>query len=383
MRRWIWLGFFVAAALVMMSLAAAAAAQTWMRTFEGPGYGALFGVTLAPNGEILAVGATNHRHVAPYSGDALLMRLTLDGTVVWERAWGGSGYEQAWAVTPAEDGGFLVFGETDSFGAGDRDFFLLKIADDGSEAWVRTYGRAHREWPYGMLPLAGGDLLIYGFTTAGDGGRQQDAVRTTASGEVVWEYIAGDAREEFVLDAIETSEGDLVLCLCIDEDGGLVKLDAEGNVLWSKRFELPGWQFPSCIAPADGGEFLLAGFSMSETPRRQADTWLVRCSAEGEVVWQTTFGDPASDDYAQSILPLGDGTYLIGGLGNGMPLSLVDEKGNVLWNRLLAGSRVHGAEDLLALENGGVVIPGFVQITNGRSYDAILVRTDAEGRVSD
>jgi hypothetical protein len=383
MRRWRWLGVLVAAALVMMSLAAAAASETWTKTFEGPGYGALFGVTLAPNGEILAVGATNHRHVAPYSGDVLLMRLTLDGTVVWERAWGGSGYEQAWAVAPAEDGGFLVFGETDSYGAGDRDFFLLKIADDGTQEWVRTYGRAHREWPYGMLPLADGDLLLYGFTTADNGARQRYALRTTVSGDVLWEYIAGDAREEFVLDAIETSEGNLVLCLCIDEDGGLVKLDAEGNVSWSKRFELPGWQFPSCIASVEDDGFLLAGFWLSETPRRQADAWLVRCSAEGEVLWDTAFGDPASDDYAQSILPLADGTCLIGELGNGMPLSLVDEEGNVLWRRLLAGSRVYAAEDLLPLQDGGFVIPGFIQITNGRSYDAILVRTDAEGRVSD
>lgn len=382
MRRVVRLAVAVGFALTSMSVAVAAV-DTWIRTFEGPHYGALFGAALAPNGEILAVGATNHRHMPPYSGDALLMRLTPEGAVVWEKPWGGSGYEQAWAVAPAEDGGFVVFGETDSFGAGDRDFFLLKIREDGTEEWVRTYGRAHREWPYGMLPLSGGDLLMYGFTTANDGARQRYAVRTTPMGDTLWEYIAGEEREELVLDAIETADGDLVLCLCIDEDGGLVKLDATGNVIWSTRFALPGWQFPSCIAPVEDGGFLLAGFSMSESPRRQADTWLVRCTAEGELLWDTTFGDPASDDYAQSILPLSDGAYLIGGLGNGMPLSLVDDEGAVLWSRLVAGSRVHGAEDLLALEDGGVVIAGFIQITNGRSYDAILVRTDAQGQVGE
>ena len=95
----------------------------WFRTFEGSDYGAFFDIILTEDGNILAVGTTNHLHVPPYSGDALLMKLTLEGDQLWEWTWGGDGYEQAWSVTPADDGGYYVFGETDSYGAGDRDFF--------------------------------------------------------------------------------------------------------------------------------------------------------------------------------------------------------------------------------------------------------------------
>jgi len=367
--------------IVTMPLAAAAA-DTWVRTFEGPGYGALFAVVFTQDAEILAAGATNHLHVPPYSGDALLMKLTLDGNLVWERTWGGAGYEQALAVAPAGDGGFYVFGETDSYGAGDRDFFLLKIDACGIETWSRTYGGPGREWPYGMLALANGDLLLYGFTTFENGARRQYAVRVDPAGDVVWEHAEGTADEEIALDALETAEGDLVLCVLFDEDGGLVQLDAGGGVLWSKRYELPGWQFASCVAPAEGGEFLLAGFSMTEGARRQVDTWLVRCAADGDFLWETVFGNPTSDDYAQAMLRLRDGTYLIGGLGNGMPLTCVDSDGNVLWSRLLAGPRVHAAEGLVDLDEGGFLVAGLIQIVNGRSYDAILVRTNAEGQVA-
>ena len=74
---------------------------------------------------------------------------------------------------------------------------------------------------------------------------------------------------------------------------------------------------------------------------------------------------------------------MIGGLGNGMPLSHVDKDGNVLWNRSLVGESVYGAEALIELEDGGYLIAGFVQITNGRSYDAIILRTDADGWVGE
>jgi hypothetical protein len=307
-------------------------AGTWIRTFDGPDYGAFFDVVLTADGNVLAVGATNHLHTPPYSGDALIMELTLEGDLLWQRIWGGDGYEQAMSVVLAGDGGSYVFGETDSYGAGGRDFFLLKMAEDGNEEWFKTYDRARREWPYGMLRLANGDLLIYGFTEPEAGsGRNQYVLRLGPGGEVVWEHIVDGPEEELVIDALEMAEGDLVLAVVVEEDGKLVKLDADGNVRWTKRYELDGWQFASRIAPVDDGGFLLAGFSMSSGSRRQADTWLARCTVTGELAWERSFGDSAFDDYAHSLIRLGDGTYLMGSIGNGMLLSRIDQEGNLLW----------------------------------------------------
>ncbi len=198
------------------------------------------------------------------------------------------------------------------------------------------------------------------------------------TGDIIWEYVRGAANEEIVMQALETGEGELVLCLAINQDGGLAKLDADGNVVWSRRFELAGWQFGSQIAAAEDG-FLLAGFAMA--PSRQADIWLGRCSSDGRLDWHSSFGDPASDDYATALLALPDGTYVIGALGSGMPLIHIDETGNTLWRRSLAGSRVHMVSDVIQLSDGGFLAAGLVEIQGGRSYDAVLVRTDVEGRV--
>lgn len=377
------LPLLIATAILALASVAAIGTDPWMRTFEGPDYGAFFDIVLTNDGHVLAVGATNHLHSPPYSGDALLMELTLEGEVEWERTWGGDGYDQALSIARADDGGYFVFGETDSYGAGGRDFFLLKVTADGSEDWSATYGSPRREWPYGMLLLANGNLLMYGFTTTGGSLRRQYAVRATSAGDVVWEYVAGEANEELILDALEMPAGELVLCVCIDEDGGLAKLDPDGGVISSHRYELAGWQFPCQIAPTDDGGFLLAGFSMTESPRRQADTWLAEAASFGELMWETSFGNPVQDDYGQSLLRLRDGTFLIGGLGQGMPLVRVDEDGTVLWERSLTQRNVCAAEALIELDDGGFLVAGFIQIINGRSYDAILMRTDAVGQVAE
>jgi outer membrane protein assembly factor BamB len=357
--------------------------NTWIRTFEGPDYGAFFDIVLTQDGNILAVGTTNHLHVPPYSGDAIFMKLTLEGDVLWERTWGGGGYEQAMSVALAEDGGCYIFGETDSYGAGGRDFFLLKIAEDGSEDWFKTYGRARREWPFGMLHLSNGELLIYGFTESIGGGRDEYAIRVAQDGDIIWEYTVESPGEEFVLDALETPEGDLVLAVNVEKDGKLVKLEADGSIKWAHRYELAGWQYPSQIAQAENGGFLLAGFSMSSSPR-QADTWLARCTSTGELKWETSFGDSIFDDYANSLIRLSDGTYLIGAIANGVLLSRLNKDGNVLWRRsLLEQQTVYGGMALTELEDGGYLVAGLIQLVNGRSYDAILLRTDGEGRVGD
>lgn len=360
------------------------AQSTWTRTFAGPDYGAFFDATLAPDGSILAVGATNHLHLPPYSGDALFMNLTQGGDVLWEHTWGGDGYEQAMAVESDQDGGFLILGETDSYGNGDRDFFLLRLTEAGSVEWFRTYGRISRDWPYGMLRLSNQDLLLFGLTEAlaGDG-RSQYVVRVGPDGDVVWEYVGEGTEEELVLDALETAEGSLVLAVAVAEDAQLVQLAPDGSLRSTKRYDLPGWQFASQIESVSGGGFLLAGFSMSSGSPRQVDTWLARCDSTGELEWDTSFGEPSYDDYATSMIRLRDGTYLIGAIANGMLLSRVDEDGHVLWRRSHLAPDVHGAMALLEFEEGGFLVAGLHQLVNGRSYDAVLLRTDPSGQVSE
>lgn len=355
---------------------------TWVKFLEGPGYGAFFDVELSGDGNALAVGATNHLHVPPYSGDVLIVKITLEGDLLWERTWGGNGYEQAIGVTSAEDGGYFIFGETDSYGSGDRDFFLLKTNAEGEEEWYKTYGLENREWPYGIIPLTDENLLLYGFTESpGDGGRNQYAVCVASDGQVRWVYSSNALEEDFILDALETPEGDLILAVGVAQDGMLVKLDSYGQPIWEKRYQLAGWQYGSQVVQYDDGGFLLAGFAMSSIGL--ADIWIAKTTYTGDLEWERSFGDPNHDDYINSLVQRKDGTYLFGGISNGVLLGLLDGNGDLIWSRSLLNQRVYGSQAIVDLDSGGFLIAGFIQITGGRSYDAILLRTDSLGQLED
>jgi hypothetical protein len=100
------------------------------------------------------------------------------------------------------------------------------------------------------------------------------------------------------------------------------------------------------------------------------------------LLWEKTFGDPHSDDYAVRLLRLADGDYLIGGLGERIALFKITESGDVVWEQRLGTAGGHIAYSLTELPDGGFLVSGMKTLINGRSYDIVLMRTDALGQTS-
>ncbi len=78
-------------------------------------------------------------------GDFLVVKTDSNGDTVWTRSYGGSGYDEAGGVTEASDGGYLIAGNSDSFGAGGNDFYIVRINSSGDTLWTRTYGGSLNE----------------------------------------------------------------------------------------------------------------------------------------------------------------------------------------------------------------------------------------------
>ena len=66
-----------------------------------------------------------------YSYDLLLIRTDVEGNEMWTKKFGGQEYDVGYSVQPTADGGFIITGETKSFGAGRTDVFLIKVNGDG------------------------------------------------------------------------------------------------------------------------------------------------------------------------------------------------------------------------------------------------------------
>ena len=100
------------------------------------------------------------------SWDMYLIKVNDLGDTLWTRTYGGPSYDEAWGIIPGSDGNFLVAGHTGSYGAGDADFYLVKIDPEGNPLWSRTYGGTGEDKCGGLCASGDGDYYLAGRTAS-------------------------------------------------------------------------------------------------------------------------------------------------------------------------------------------------------------------------
>ena len=307
--------------------------------------------------------------------------------VEWSRVLGGDADDFAHAVVQSTDGGYVVAGETASFGAGGKDAWLVKLDGAGEEQWRRTFGGPQDDVAYDLRQTADGGYVIAGATSSsGDGSSAESdfwLVKTDASGEEEWQRTYGNigppgVRNLDVADVAhavrQTSDGGYILAGWSlgsrDHDAWVVKADAEGDVQWSRQF---GGQLEDkaydIIQTTDGG-YAVAGQTAS-SGSGGSDFWLVKTNSQGFEEWASAFGGQYNDE-ARAVSQTIDGGYALGGYtwsyGVGLSdfwLVKADSSGAREWDRTHGGLPRDAAHSLQETTDGGLVLAGWSESFSG------------------
>ena len=368
---------------------------TWFRVYEGERFGPLYDVTETPDGTLLAVGTTEYNQGAGSDGDILVLNIGLDGEILWERTHGGSAFDQGICVAPV-DGGYLILGETDSFGAGGRDLYLVKIDLTGNSVWTKTFGGSGVEWAKDLLPRIDGSFVIVGETDSfGAGDIDTYVIAVDEQGDEIWSRILGEARTvESASAALEGTDGALYISAVISQPGGysgnhretrLYKLDPQGNDIWTRLLSGEERQAGNDMAWTADGAIAMVGMAerFGNYPG-PTDFWMARIDPQSGIAeWTLREGSQLRDDYGTALTLTADGSLLSVGLGPSFPIALFSPEGRVRWVRQLADDRLYGGFAILTLPDGSFVMPGLAYNENSAdAFDAVLVRINAEGRLT-
>ena len=100
------------------------------------------------------------------SNDFWIIKLNADGAKGWEKTYGGTiaANDTAYSIQQTQDGGYIVAGNTESFGTGSSDFWILKLNPDGSIGWEKTYGGTSSETAYCIQQTKDGGFIVAGQT---------------------------------------------------------------------------------------------------------------------------------------------------------------------------------------------------------------------------
>jgi len=287
--------------------------EQWNKTFNLDGYEGTSHIwQTSDGGYILAGKIYTENNPEPkgkivYTGsDVSIIKTDKDGNPEWNRTFGGLKDEWARIVQQTSDGGYILAGSTQSYGSGKSDIWLVRTDYEGEEQWNRTYGGDSRDWANSVQQTFDGGFIIVGGTESyGAGHSDFFLVKTDRNGNEQWNRRFGGESHELFSHVEQTTDGGFILggrTFSFDGNYWLIKTDADGNMQWDRTFDQ---RLESFLQISDGC-FILTADTGSEQDRK---ILMVKTNPEGGEQWERSF----DGDNIHSVLQTSDGGYILAG----------------------------------------------------------------------
>jgi hypothetical protein len=117
--------------------------------------------------------------------DGWIFKVNTSGEIVWQKRVGGGGFDEISSAQQTPDGGFVIAGETRSFGASIEDFWVVKFDSAGDIDWQKRYGGSKIEEAESIALTPDGGYVVAGITrTFGEGLRDMWLIKLDANGDL-------------------------------------------------------------------------------------------------------------------------------------------------------------------------------------------------------
>jgi TolB-like protein len=289
----------------------------WAKTYGGTHSEWVESVQQTSDGGYIVAGGT--RSFGAGGLDIFLIKTDANGNIIWAKTYGGTNDDFTFSVQQTSDGGYIVAGFAESFGAGGGDIFLIKTDANGNIIWAKTYGGAGDDRAFSVQQTSDGGYIVAGWTESfGAGIRDILLIKTDAFGNVQWAKTYGGTGDDYALSVLQTSDGGYILAGYTRSFGAgwgdvfLVKTDANGNVQWAKTYGGTWWEQARSVQRTSDGGYILAGTTTSFGAGGN-DILLIKTDAFGNVHWAKTYGG-LGDEGASSFQQTSDGGYIVTGL---------------------------------------------------------------------
>ena len=238
----------------------------------------------------------------------------------WAIIYGGSDFNFDWArsIQQTSDGGYIVAGSTESFGAGGIDFWVLKLTSTGEIEWQRTYGGIYWDETYSIQQTSDGGYIVAGFTLSfGAGDDDSWILKLNSAGAIEWQHTYGGSKDDKFRSIQQTSDGGYIVAGdtasfgAVNNNFWILKVDSSGDIEWQRAYGGNSGDYAYSIQQTSDGGYIVAGYTLSFGVE-SSDFWILKLGSSGDIEWQHTYGGDFVD-HAYSIQQTSDGGYIVAG----------------------------------------------------------------------
>ncbi|MGC8765177.1 MAG: hypothetical protein ACP5QT_04755 [Brevinematia bacterium] len=251
--------------------------------------------------------------------DCWILKLDSSGVIQWQKAYGGTDNDYLYSIQQTSDGGYIVGGYTKSFGAGNYDCWILKLDSSGVIQWQKTYGGSDVDYAFSIQQTSDGGYIVAGETKSfGIVTNDCWIIKIDSNGVVQWQKTYGGSDEDYVVSIQQVSDGGYIVGGYTKSFGAgnydcwILKLDSSGVIQWQKTYGGSYEDLAYSIQQISDGGYIVGGYTRSFGAGNY-DSWILKLDSSGVIQWQKTYGG-SDEDVAYSILQTSDGGYTVGGL---------------------------------------------------------------------
>jgi hypothetical protein len=380
--------FTVICLALLTATVQAAPVEEWSKTLGGTNDDGATYVQQTSDGGYILVGDTFSYGAGDF--DVWLIKTDANGNQQWSKTFGGTDFESAWFVQQTSDGGYMIAGGTYSYGAGNDDVWLIKTDANGNQQWSNTFGSTNYDWAYFGQQTSDGGYILAGCTNSyGAGNDDAWLIKTDTNGNQQWSKTFGGTDYDCANSVQQTSDGGYMIAGGTNSYGAgnddvwLIKTDTNGNQQWSKTFGGTDYDWASSVQQTSDGGYILAGCTNSYGAGND-DAWLIKTDTNGNQQWSKTFGS-TDYDWANSVQQTSDGGYMIAGGTNSYGagnddvwLIKTDTNGNLQWSKTFGGAYDDWAWSVQQISDGGYILAGVTYSYGAGNADAWLIKVSSE-----
>jgi len=291
--------------------------EVWNKTYGGVDFDTCSSADKTIDDGFILLGRTGS--YGSGSMDVWLVKTDSDGDELWNKTFGGFDFDMGNLVKQTNDNGYIIIGGTKSFGSGLEDLWLIKTDVNGVELWNKTFGGTGYDYGYSVQQTNDGGFIIAGFTDSyGAGYSDVWLIKTDVNGVELWNKTYGGDDDDFAYCVQQTTDDGYILVGRTWSygsglnDAWLIKTDSNGNIKWTKTYGGKSYDYGYCVVQTSDEGYVIAGGTQSYVVGPNADAWLIKTDSDGDELWNKTFGGYGHDK-SYAVQYISDDEYIIAG----------------------------------------------------------------------